>query len=62
MTRAEASRTIYEIINSGIVSEEIEEKLTDLANTLCYGEFDKCEETSPYCAGCQHLGGTVCEE
>ena len=63
MTRAEASGVIYEIINSGIVSEEIEEKLTDLANVLCYGEFDKCEETSPYCTGCQHLnGGAVCEE
>ena len=62
MTRAEASKLIYEIINSGIVSEEIEDGLNDLANTLCYGEFEKCEETSPFCDNCKHLGGTICEE
>lgn len=63
MTRAKASKVIYEIINSGIVSEEIEEELTELANVLCYGEFEECEETSPYCENCRHQsGGAVCEE
>lgn len=62
MTRAEASKLIYEIINSGIVSDEIEQGLTELANILCYGEFEKCDESSPYCDNCKHLGGTICEE
>lgn len=63
MTREKAQRVIYEIINSGIVSEEIEEELTELANTICYGEFEKCESTSQYCEGCTHLGGArLCEE
>lgn len=63
MTRAEASKLIYEIINSGIVPEEIEEGLTDLANTLCYGEFEGCEETSPYCDNCRHKSEVEsCEE
>ena len=63
LTREKAQSVIYEIINSGIVSEEIEEDLTELANTICYGEFDKCEATSPYCENCQHLSGVdLCEE
>ncbi len=63
MTREKAQHIIYEIINSGIVSEEIEEGLNELANTLCYGEFEDCETTSPYCEGCKHLrGAALCEE
>ena len=63
MTRAEASEIIYKIINSGIVSDEIEEELTELANTLCYGEFEECSETSPYCEGCIHQSEVKkCEE
>lgn len=63
MTRADAQSLIYEIINSGIVSEEIEDGLYELANTLCYGDFDDCEEFSSDCIGCQHLyGGAICEE
>ena len=63
MTREKAQSIIYEIINSGIVSEEIEEGLNELANTICYGEFEKCEATSPYCEGCRHLSGVeLCEE
>lgn len=63
LTREKAQHIIYEIINSGIVSEEIEEGLNELANTICYGEFEKCEATSPYCEGCRHLSGVeLCEE
>lgn len=63
MTREKAQNIIYKIINSGIVSEEIEEELNELANTICYGEFEKCESISPYCTECKHLGGTeLCEE
>lgn len=63
MTRSQAQHIIYEIINSGIVSEEIEDGLNDLANVLCFGEFEECEETSPYCENCKHLGGNdLCEE
>jgi hypothetical protein len=63
LTRAKAQHIIYEIINSGIVSEEIEDGLNELANTLCFGEFEECEETSPYCENCRHLSGVaVCEE
>lgn len=63
LTREKAQGIIYTIINSGIVSEEIEEELNELANTICYGEFEECESTSPYCENCEHLGGTeLCEE
>ena len=63
MTREKAQSIIYTIINSGIVSEEIEEELNELANTICYGEFEECESTSPYCAECKYLsGGMLCEE
>ena len=63
MTREKAQDIIHKIINSGIVSEEVEEELSDLANTICYGEFEKCESTSPYCESCTHLGGVeLCEE
>ena len=63
LTREKAQSIIYEIINSGIVSEEIEEGLNELANTICYGEFEKCESTSPYFEGCRHLSGVeLCEE
>ena len=55
MTREKARDIIYTIINSGIVSEEIEEELNELANTICYGEFEKCESPSPYCTDCKHL-------
>ena len=62
MTREKAQHIIYEIINSGIVSEEIEEGLNELANTLCYGEFEECESTSPYCAECKYLCGNMSNE
>ena len=63
MTREKAQHIIYEIINSGIVSEEIEEGLNELANTICYGDFEDCETTSQYCEGCRHKSGVdLCEE
>lgn len=57
MTRSEASYVIYEIINSGIISEELEEELKDVANAICEDSFEKClgQECERYCDGCEFL-------
>lgn len=56
MTRIEASHIIYEIINSGIISEELEDNLQDIANTICEDSFEKCpSECSIYCEGCKFM-------
>ena len=55
MTRSEASYVIYEIINSGIISEKLEEELEDVANAICEDSFEKCsgQECERYCDGCE---------
>lgn len=54
MDRFTAKDTIYKIINSGIISEELEEELVEVANCICFG-FEECSEPSPYCEGCVHI-------
>lgn len=54
MTREDAKKIIYEVINSGIISEELEQELTDVANFICSDGFEKCKTTSPYCEDCEH--------
>lgn len=55
MSRKQAIQILYTLINSGILSEELENELTDLVNVICHGEFDDCEY-SPRCEDCEHLG------
>lgn len=52
MTREEAKELIYELINSGILADELEEKLTDLADRICQDNFDLCTGTD-YCGDCK---------
>lgn len=54
MTREEAKKIIYTVINSGVLDMELEKDLVEVANTICEDSFDKCEG-SEYCEGCPHL-------
>lgn len=58
MTRREAKETIYKVINSGILSDELEQELTEVANHICDNEFEKCNGNdfdSCYCEDCKFL-------
>ena len=57
MTRKEAINVIYEVINSGIISEEIEDNLQKIINCICEDDFDDCEADcdTVYCEGCPFL-------
>ncbi len=61
MTREEAKAAIYEVINSGIISEDLEERLQEAANCICENNFEpckideRCKQGYPnYCEGCQY--------
>jgi hypothetical protein len=50
MTRYEAKNVIYDVINSGIISEDLEENLVEVANCICDNGFEICpEEYLRYC-------------
>lgn len=55
MTRSDAVQAIYEIINSGIISDDLEAKLTEVANHICDDDFEKCVDDDCYCEGCKFL-------
>lgn len=52
MTREDAKQTIYQLINSGILSEEVEDKLDKIVEHICADNFEKCDGT-PYCGECR---------
>lgn len=54
MTREEAKQVIYQLINSGILSEELESKLDEVVEHICADKFEKCDGT-PYCGECRFL-------
>lgn len=63
MTRKQATEILFRLINSGILSEDVENELQTLANVICQGEFDQCEVDPRckhgypnHCEGCEHLG------
>lgn len=56
MTRDEAKNIIYDVINSGIISEELEDDLTEICNTICEDSFEDCKVPEigiNYCEGCK---------
>ena len=58
MTRYEAKEAIYKVINSGILSDELECELTDVCNCLCEVGFDDCTgDCLRYCKKdeCKHV-------
>ena len=58
MTRQEAKQAICEVINSGIISDDLEERLTQVANHICDNDFEDCNGNdfdSCYCEGCKFL-------
>lgn len=58
MTREEAKYTIYEIINSGIISDELSDDLIEVCNHICNDDFEMCEcppeGRTNCCEGCKH--------
>jgi hypothetical protein len=58
MTRREAVNVIYSLINSGVLCDDINEQLNEVANCICYEGFDKCEadgDMSHECIACRFL-------
>lgn len=57
MTRDDAIHIIYEIINSGIITEELSDDLTKVCNHICNDDFEMCEYPpeghTNYCEGCK---------
>ncbi len=52
MSREEAVAILQQLINSGILSEDLEEKLADIRNCICNDTFKPCIGTE-YCGSCQ---------
>lgn len=52
MTRNEAVNAIYEVINSGIIDMELEERLTRACTCICEDDWEDCKECSEHCDGC----------
>lgn len=62
MSRKEAKEILQRLINSGIISDEISDLLSELANVICENSFTACEEdvdcaygAPNYCEGCEFL-------
>lgn len=53
MSREEAKELIYELINSGILAEDVELQLVELAEHICSNDFEDCIGTD-YCENCSH--------
>lgn len=54
MSREEAKQIIYQLINSGILETELENKLTEIAEHICADDFEACKGTE-YCNECRFL-------
>lgn len=57
MKRYEAKAAIYEVVNSGIIDSELEDKLTEIASHICDDEWEDCgsnELTRCKLDGCLH--------
>lgn len=44
MNRYEATHILYNLINSGILSEDIENGLSEIANCICENGFESCPD------------------
>jgi hypothetical protein len=56
MTRKEATAIIYDIVNSGILDEGLEEGLTEICEHICTDDFELCatsDDYPNYCEGCE---------
>ena len=64
MTRKEAKSVICEVINSGIISAELEQDLQEVCNCICDDDFDECKADCDtiYCEGCPFLESNEEEE
>lgn len=57
MTRRDAVDIIYHLIGSDILDPHEERVLSELADTLCDGEFEPCrdEDADEYCEDCPYF-------
>ena len=58
MTRSEATYTLQKLINSGVLSDEVCEELTEMCRALCDEDFEMCDgsdKISSYCYECRHF-------
>lgn len=62
VSRKEAKELLYKLINSGVLSEDIEEALTELANAICENSLANCTAdiecsygAPNYCDDCEFL-------
>lgn len=58
MTRREAVDAICEVIDSGILYKELEDKLIDVCDCICDDDFTECEPEIPCdfeCEDCKFL-------
>jgi hypothetical protein len=62
MTRYEATEAIYKLISCGILDKELEDTLTEVCNSICYDDFEKCKQNPKgkhgfpnYCKYCEFL-------
>ena len=51
MTRQEAIYAVYKVINSGIISMELEEELQEVANCIEANNFEIEDEDTRDCCG-----------
>lgn len=52
MSREDAVAVLMQLINSGILSDELEEKLREISGCICEDSFKECIG-SEYCGSCQ---------
>lgn len=69
MTRKQAKGILFRLINSEVLSEEVVEELTTLANVICNDAFDKCDPDPRckhgypnHCEGCNFLQSDINEQ
>ena len=62
MSRKEATEILYMLINSTVLSDVINDRLSELANVICENSFTACEEdvdcsygAPNYCEDCEFL-------
>lgn len=58
MSRGEASRILFLLSDSPILSDEIKEQLHEIGSAICSDSFDPClgEDLGAYCVECRYNG------
>ncbi len=54
MTRTQARETLREIIDSGMLNDDVASELDDICDALCADEWDNCDGDDDRCIGCPY--------